>query len=126
MRWAIWVCLAACCGCNNRDAEQLTRIGRKAVNKMEDAAGGSRGRLLSGYQAVRGSLCDATLDSRVATRLLWEKSLEDSEIEVQTVKPGTIKLVGRVVDYPQKQRAQDVAQNTTGVKEVVNELDVAQ
>jgi hyperosmotically inducible periplasmic protein len=126
MRWAIWVCLAVCCGCNNQDAEQLTRIGRKAVSKMEDAAGGSRGRLLSGYQAVRGSLCDATLDSRVATRLLWEKSLADSEIEVQTVKPGTVKLVGRVVDFPQKQRAQDVAQNTAGVTEVVNELDVAQ
>jgi hyperosmotically inducible protein len=127
MRRGIWVSLAiVLCGCSNQDAEQLARIGRKAVSKMEDAAGGSRGRVVTGYQAIRGSLCDATLDSRVATRMHWEKTLEDSEIEVQLISPGTIKLLGRVPDFPQKQRAQEVAQSTVGVTQVVNELVVAQ
>jgi len=123
----IWVSLAIVfCGCSNQDTEQLARIGRKAMSKIEDAAGGARGRVVTAYQAVRGSLCDATLDSRVATRLLWEKTLEDSEIEVQIVSPGVIKLLGRVPDFPQKTRAQEVAQSTIGVTEVENELVVAQ
>lgn len=127
MRSAICLGLAAVlCGCSNKDAEQLSRVGRKAMSKLEEAAGGSHGRLLTGYQAVRGALCDATLDSRVATRLQWEKTLEDSEIEVQNVSPGTVKLLGRVPDFPQRQRAQEVAQNTVGVIQVVNELMVGQ
>ncbi len=114
------------CGCSNQDAGQLARICKKSVSKCEAAVGGSHGRVLTGYQAVRGSLCDATLDSRVATRLLWEKTLEDSDIEVQVVTPGTVKLTGQVRDFPQRQRAQEVAQSTVGVREVVNELVVAQ
>jgi len=127
MRWAIFLGLAlGLVGCSNGDADQLARVCRKTMSKLEKVSGGSHGRLATSYQAVRGTLSETTLDSKVATRLLWEKTLEDSEIEVQLVSSGTVKLAGRVPDFPQKQRAQDVAQGTVGVNQVVNELVVAQ
>ena len=56
MRWVIGMGLVTLlCGCSSEDADQLTRVARKAVRKLEVAAGGSHGRLLSGYQAIRGA-----------------------------------------------------------------------
>jgi osmotically-inducible protein OsmY len=122
----LWVVLAGlACGCGNKDADCLGRVCHKAVDKIEVMAGGKRGNLASGFHAFRASLGEATLDSRVASRLNWEKTLADVQIQVQVVKPGLVRLTGKVREFQQRLRAADVALATLGVDQVVNDLIVA-
>jgi osmotically-inducible protein OsmY len=121
-----WVLLAGlACGCGNQDADHLGRVCRKAVDKMEMMVGGKKGNLANGFIAFRASLGEATLDSRVSSRLNWEKVLSDVHIQVKVVKPGMVKLSGKVREFQQRLRAADVALATLGVDNVVNELIVA-
>jgi osmotically-inducible protein OsmY len=113
-------------GCNNQDSDRLGNVAKKAALRLEKAVGGSQGRVVTGLQAVRGSLSETTLDSRVAVRLAWEKTLEEADIHVQIVSPGVVKLQGHVREFPVRLKAQDVALATQGVNQVVNELEVAQ
>ena len=63
-----------------------------------DFSGGVRGKVSSGWQAARGSLGDTTLDSRVATRIKWDKMLAGADIQVKTTAPGVVELKGTVAD----------------------------
>jgi osmotically-inducible protein OsmY len=121
-----WVLLAGLtCGCSNQDADCLGRVCRKAVDKMEVMAGGKRGNLASSFHSFRATLGEATLDSRVSSRLNWEKTLADAQIQVEVIKPGIVRLQGKVREFQQRLRAADVALATLGVDQVVNDLTVA-
>ena len=125
MRWKrwLWLGLVACaCGCNGEDAARLTRIGNKLAAKFENATGGARGRLAGGWQAVRGSLSESTLDSRVAMRLRWDKWLAGSDVRVRSAGPGVVRLEGAVPDGAHRQRAVDLARSTLGVEKVEDAL----
>src|SRR5439155_20654406 len=75
-------CLALAClsGCTGSDADHLAQIGRKTVGRAGHLTGGDSG----GWHMVRAGLDDITLDSRVAARLRWDKSLADAAIQVKT------------------------------------------
>lgn len=113
-------------GCGRNDAEQFQKIGKKSMNKFLAATGGSHGRFSSTYNSVWGSLSEAALDSRVAMRLAWDRTLTDFEIQVEMINPGEVRLAGHVREPAQRQRANDLAQSTTGVRKVVNEIGVGQ
>jgi osmotically-inducible protein OsmY len=113
-------------GCGGNDVEHLHQIGQKTVSKLQSASGGPSGRLVSSCNSLRGSLCESALDSRVAVRLAWDRSLAEAQIEVQTVSPGVVRLTGQVREPVQKQRAYDLAHSTTGVQQVLNEIGVGQ
>jgi hypothetical protein len=115
---------ALLCGCDGQDPERLATIGKLTLAKLDDATGGGKGKLANGWQAIRGSWGDSTLDSRVALRLRWDKDLAGSDIQVQTVSPGVVRLQGTVTDPALVRRAQDVAQATQGVEKVENALTV--
>ncbi len=116
--------LSLVCGCGRNDVEQLHKVGHKTMSKLMVATGGSRSKFGSTYHSVRGSVSETSLDSRVAVRLAWERMLAESEIEVETVSPGVVRLTGQVREPVQRQRAQDLAQGTTGVHQVMNEIGV--
>ena len=86
---------------------------------------GAQGKANAGWQALRGSLTKAAPDSRVAVRLLWERSLADVEVRVQVVKPGVVRLQGSVT-AEQRRRAIEVAESTQGVEKVLDELEIRQ
>jgi hypothetical protein len=65
---------------------------------------------------VREELCDAMTDDPL---------LDASEITV-TVAHGEVTLTGSVTTRDQKRRAEDVAERISGVKDVTNQLRVAQ
>jgi osmotically-inducible protein OsmY len=125
MRWKrwLWLAVAACAGgCAPEDRERLTRIGSKLSARFDHATGGARGRLAGGWQAFRGSLSDSTLDSRVATRLRWDKWLAGSDVTVRSAGPGVVRLEGAVPDAAHRQRAVDLARSTLGVEKVDDAL----
>ncbi|MET0378323.1 MAG: BON domain-containing protein [Spongiibacteraceae bacterium] len=83
------------------------------------AGGNFRGRAPKGYERsderIREDLCE---------RLTLDPQVDASEITV-TVKSGVITLEGSISDRGQKYRAEDLADNISGVKDVQNRLNVA-
>jgi len=123
-RWW-WAALALLvCGCGGEDVDRLGRICSKAAGKFQDMTGGSHGKLAEGWQAVCGAFGDATPEARVAVRLRWDKQLAGANIQATTAGPGVVRLQGTVADASQQQRAQEVAETTQGVEQVVNDLTV--
>jgi hypothetical protein len=114
------VVLAA--GCDGEDADRLARVGRKVNEKFHALTGGPQEKLSSGWLAMRSNFDDATLDTRVAVRLRWDKALTTASIRVNTASEGVVELKGKVTDLNQRRRAVEVAQSTAGVSEVKDSL----
>jgi len=66
---------------------------------------------------------DLSIKDDVEDELLWEPSIDAAEIGV-AVKEGIVTLTGRVPSLAQKSAAARAADRVTGVKVVVNELEV--
>ena len=113
--------LAAACGCSE-DADRLGRVCQKVSAKFDGVTEGMRGKLRSGAGAVRGSVIEASLDSRVALRLRWDKDMAGAEVEVVPVGPGVVELHGTVSDLRQRRRAVELAGTTVGVENVLDKL----
>jgi osmotically-inducible protein OsmY len=111
----------ALCGCS-QDVDRLSRICRKTVEKFDGATAGLRDKLDNGWGAVRGSVSETSLDSRVALRLRWDKDMAGAEVAVSLVGPGAIELTGTVANLTQRRRAVELAQTTIGVESVVDRL----
>jgi osmotically-inducible protein OsmY len=125
-RFAIWLCgglLALVAGCNGNDVDSLGRVGRKIVTGVEDAAGGSQSKLATGFQALRGSLGESTVDARVALRLRWDKELAQAPILVHLISPGVVQLDGDVAEPALRKRALELAESTRGVDRVIDNLE---
>lgn len=77
-----------------------------------------RGKGPKGYQRA-----DARIEEDVNDRLSDDPALDASDISV-TVKDGEITLSGFVANRWDKRRAEDVAENASGVKHVQNNLRI--
>jgi osmotically-inducible protein OsmY len=120
-KWLI-LCLAlTICGCG-QDADRLARIFHKTAAKFSGLTEGLRDRLHNGWGAMRGSVSETSLDSRVALRLRWDTEMAGAEVEVRLTGPGTVELNGIVADLTQHRRAVELANTTTGVERVVDRL----
>jgi osmotically-inducible protein OsmY len=112
-------------GCAKQDADRLAHIAQKSGQKLDKLTGGMRNKVTGGWHAARGSLGEATLDSRVQTRLKWDKLLANTEIQVKVTSQGVVELQGTVTDESLRQRAVDLAGSTDGVTAVTDSLEVA-
>src|SRR5437016_4923578 len=120
--WALWLApllALSGAGCKARDTDTLARIGHKTGCKFADLAGGPCSRFAGGWQAVRASLSDSGLDSRVSTRLHWDRYLADSDIQVRLTGPGIVTVQGSVPDSSYRLRALELARSTVGVEQVI-------
>jgi hypothetical protein len=116
--------LALLAGCNQQDRDSLSKVGRKLIEQMEDAAGTSPDPFASGIQAVRGAAASSHLDSRVVLRLRWERDLEGCTIRVRVTAPTTVQLEGWINEESQRAKAVDVAKATSGVENVEDKLKI--
>lgn len=83
---------------------------------------------LTGCQSMTGetmgeNVDDATITSKVKTKLSGEKLINATRINVQTER-GVVYLRGSVPTAEEKSKALDLAQNVKGVKQVVDHLEV--
>ncbi len=121
--WCWLVCLGLfAAGCDGQDADRLAKIGRKAVDKVQVQAGADPGRAPDSLQSIRGGLGEFALDAKVSARLRWDKPLEGTAIQVAAVGGGAVKLTGTVPSFEARQRAVQLANSTTGVSKVIDEL----
>jgi osmotically-inducible protein OsmY len=112
-------------GCS-QDADGLTRVCQKTASKFDGVTENLRGKLQDGWGAVRGSLPESGLDSRVALRLHWDQELEGANITVAPAGAGVVRLTGEVATLAQRRRAVALAQSTAGVEKVLDELHVGE
>jgi osmotically-inducible protein OsmY len=117
------VLLLAAGGCS-QDADRMARVCQKTAAKFDSVTGGMRSKLNNGWGAVRGSVSEASLDSRVALRLRWDVDLTGAEIQVRPAGAGIVELRGTVADLAQRTRAVHLARTTTGVENVLDALTV--
>jgi osmotically-inducible protein OsmY len=118
-RWAWLGAALLSCGCG-KDADRLSRMCSLTAAKIEAMTGGFRAKLTNGLQAARG---ETGLDSRVATRLRWDKAMDGADVRV-SITDGVVQLEGTVVSAEQQRRAVDLATTTTGVEKVESKLKV--
>ena len=111
------------CGCSE-DADRLARVFQKTAAKFDGVTEGLREKLHNGWGAVRGSVSEASLDSRVALRLRWDTDMSGADVQVSLVGPGAVELTGTVADLMQRRRAVELAHTTAGVESVVDRLTV--
>jgi hypothetical protein len=103
-------------GCNRQDADHLSRIGQKLAAGLGDV----KESLAVGWHGVVPAM---GLQARVEARLYWDKALADAAIEVKA-NGNEIELTGTVKDQTQQHRAVELAETTSGVEKVVENLQV--
>ena len=72
-------------------------------------------------ESARKNVNDAAITSSVKTHLAGDRVASLTSVDVVTVG-GTVYLTGIVPDYTAKQRAEQIARNVDGVRNVVNDL----
>lgn len=88
--------------------------------KIEPGAMAGERRESDFFRAVE----DATITSRVKSKLLWNRNTNGLDISV-TTDNGVVTLKGKVATDTHRDLAVQLTKNTTGVQRVRNELDVA-
>jgi osmotically-inducible protein OsmY len=66
---------------------------------------------------------DSVITTKVKSSLLTEKGIDSTDISVETSK-GRVLLSGFVKSSDQRQRAEQIARGTSGVRSVANRLEV--
>ncbi|GAC1450247.1 MAG: hypothetical protein NVSMB9_34550 [Isosphaeraceae bacterium] len=105
------------------------RAGEKIGGTLDRAAGAVRRGVRGTAETVRDQFARArtavkamNVQSRVYSRLHWDKSLNDADIVVDVTRDGLATLRGTVVDPIAKARAIELASDTVGVTRVLDEL----
>ena len=124
IRQGLVLCLAlACCGCS-QDADRLARVFHRISTKFDGVTEGLRDKLHNGWGAVRGSVSETSLDSRVTLRLRWDSDMAGAEVQVRLTASGVVELTGVVANLTQRRRAVELAGTTVGVEGVLDRLRV--
>lgn len=85
---------------------------------------GGRGQGYAGRGPKNYQRSDERIREEIADRMTDDDNLDASEISVQ-VQQGDVTLTGTVQSRDQKRRAEDLAEQCSGVKDVVNNIRVA-
>lgn len=110
-------------GCESEDADRLGKMGRVTAAKLEVLTNQSNERILGSLHAVQGNADETNIETRVQSRLRWEKSLADLEITV-IATDANVELKGNVRNQEQRKKAIELTESTVGVENVVDSLIV--
>jgi BON domain len=81
-------------------------------------------KLRSTWTDIRKSVDGLGVRGRVYGRLRWDKSLADQAIDIQVQENDVVVLSGIVADEEIREKTVRLAQDTVGVREVVDQLKV--
>ena len=76
-----------------------------------------------GRESMRENVDDKTISTKVKTALIRDPNVKASQVNVTTFK-GVVQLSGFVENQSQKDRAGEIARQTSGVVDVHNDLIV--
>ena len=125
VRARVWLLLglaALTAGCSRQDSERLARIGKHIAARAEALTADCRAGLGSSWHGVGEGVGPG---ARVWARLRWDKALAGLPIQVHAAG-DTIELKGTVRDLAQRRRAVELAESTSGVEKVNDQLQIAE
>ncbi len=122
MRRFLLLCPLLVAGCQSRDVDILARIGQRAGQKLE-AGFGLSPEAMAGR--LRGPLEETGLPGRVRVRLLYDRYVPETEVQITAPSPGVVRLRATVPDAATRQRILDLTRSTTGVEQVIDEMKLA-
>jgi osmotically-inducible protein OsmY len=96
------------------------RIGKRLDRGLEEL----REEVKQAWTDVRKSVDKLSVQGRVYGRLRWDKALAEEPIDVSMQDKNIVVLTGRVPDDDTRQKAIQLAKDTVGVREVVDQLQV--
>ncbi|EPY00304.1 BON domain-containing protein [Magnetospirillum fulvum] len=96
---------------------------RKAISLVAVTVALSGCTVFSGRETTGEYVDDATVTTRVNAQIINDSSLKSSQISVETMQ-DVVQLSGFVDTARAKERAGEIARNTTGVRSVRNNLIV--
>jgi osmotically-inducible protein OsmY len=117
---ALALALTLVAGCNQQDADCLSRIGRKVAAHARSGAGELGTKVDLRWAGARK---EPTLAEKIQDRLRFENTLTEIAFEVN-VKEKEVELKGTVKTPLQRQRALELAETVAGVDKVVDALKV--
>jgi hyperosmotically inducible protein len=94
------------------------------VNRAEEALKNAGDKAGAAAKDVGGVMTDAAITSAVKTKFLADPDVSGLKIDVDTSN-GVVTLTGMLPARTEKQRAINLARETSGVKSVVDRLKVA-
>ena len=94
---------------------------QSATTQMKEAGSSAENAASHAYHGTATAVEDTALTAKVKTALHDDAATKDSTIHVTTVA-GVVTLRGKVASGEISDKAQAVAQNTSGVKSVKNKL----
>jgi osmotically-inducible protein OsmY len=97
--------------------QKLDEVGRSLKRGLQDAGESLR----SQFARARESVHNMGIESRVYGRLHWDKLLADAALDIQN-QNGVVILRGTVANAKAKARALELAKETVGVIQVVDQL----
>jgi osmotically-inducible protein OsmY len=117
------VCVVLTCGALNAVGQQgdSDSIGDKLNRELHRA----EDKLRETWKDVQKATHRMTVQGRVYARLYWDKALVDAPFQVESKDGGVIVLKGSVPTSEARRRAVELARNTIGVHETIDELGVA-
>jgi hyperosmotically inducible protein len=96
---------------------------QSASESMHEAGESAESAVSHAYHGTATAVTDTALTTKVKTALHDDKATTGADIHVTTVA-GVVTLRGRVASGEVSDRAQAIAQNTSGVKSVKNKLKI--
>jgi osmotically-inducible protein OsmY len=106
-------------GAAQRVGEKLDQAGQSIRKGLEEA----RDTLRDQFSRARGSVHSMGVASRVYGRLHWDKALTTSTLELE-VSNGVVTLRGEVPNARAKARAVELAKETVGITQVIDQLAI--
>jgi len=105
------------------------RVGEKvddAVDSIKRGVSNAGEAIREQYEKAKLSVHNMGVGARVYGRLHWDKSLTNANINVDLDKNGVAILKGSVASALAKAKAVELARDTVGVTNVVDQLTIAQ
>lgn len=98
-------------------------LAQSASESMHEAGESAESAVSHAYHGTKTAAVDTSLTAKVKTALHDDKATSDADIHVSTVA-SVVTLRGRVASADVSNRAEEIAEHTTGVKAVKNKLKV--
>ncbi len=108
----------------SRDMARSTAPAPTAGAEQRPSAAADTGTAGNTADRGDGAISGASLTAAVKARLMSEPSLSAMSIDVDTTGPGTVTLSGEVKSANARQRAEELARATDGVRSVENRIVV--